>query len=110
MISLSQMPLLTHDNTIQYDEDKHPCFKRDSNPRPQRPSDHGLCLRTRGNRGQSERTIIRTLIPSTDAGRFESPNPVIAHAKMPAIFSKYVIILPEAMDFLVREIFFSFRK
>jgi hypothetical protein len=37
----------TQDNTTQKDEDKHPCLKRDSHPRSQRPSDQGLRLRPR---------------------------------------------------------------
>jgi hypothetical protein len=28
-------------NDVEYNEDKHPCLKRDSNPRYQRPSDQG---------------------------------------------------------------------
>jgi hypothetical protein len=31
------------------DEDKHPCLKRDSKPRSQRPSDQDVRFRPRGN-------------------------------------------------------------
>jgi hypothetical protein len=31
------------------DEDKHPCLKQDSNPRPRRPNDQDLLLRQRGH-------------------------------------------------------------
>jgi hypothetical protein len=50
LISLSQSPLPTQDDTTQKDEDKHSCLKRDSNPRAQRPSDQRLHLRTRRDR------------------------------------------------------------
>jgi hypothetical protein len=48
MISSSQGPLLTQDNTIYKHKDKHPRLERDSNPRSQQPS--GQDLRPRGHR------------------------------------------------------------
>jgi hypothetical protein len=45
----SQRPLPTQDNTIQKYKDKHPCLKRDSNPRSQCSRDQGLCLRRCGH-------------------------------------------------------------
>jgi hypothetical protein len=41
-------PLPTQDSTTQKDKDKHPCLKRDSNPRSQRPIYQGLCRRPYG--------------------------------------------------------------
>jgi hypothetical protein len=40
-----QNSLYLHRRIIQNDKNKHPCRKRDLNPRFQRPSDHGLRLR-----------------------------------------------------------------
>jgi hypothetical protein len=37
-------PLPTQDSTTQKHKDKHPCHKRDSNPRSQWPGDQGLSL------------------------------------------------------------------
>jgi hypothetical protein len=49
VISPSQMPLSTQDNTTQKDADKHPCLEKDSNPRSQCPSDQRPRLRPRGH-------------------------------------------------------------
>jgi hypothetical protein len=48
VISPSQRPLPTQDSTTQRD-DKHPCLKRNSNPRSQQPSDQSLRIRQRGH-------------------------------------------------------------
>jgi hypothetical protein len=37
-------------------EDKHPCFKQDSNPQTQRPCDQGLRLRPRSHWDQLDDT------------------------------------------------------
>jgi hypothetical protein len=47
-------PLHTKTST---ERQKHPCLKRDSNRRPQRPSDQGLRLRPRGHWYWSETTF-----------------------------------------------------
>jgi hypothetical protein len=38
-------------------EEKHPCLKRDSNPRSQRPSHQGVPLRLVGERGGAENCV-----------------------------------------------------
>jgi hypothetical protein len=43
------MPLPTKENPTQKDEDKHSCYKQNSNPRCQRPRDQGIHLRERGH-------------------------------------------------------------
>jgi hypothetical protein len=48
VISSSQRPVPTEDNTTYKHKDKHPCSERDSNLRSQQPNDQDLRLRPRG--------------------------------------------------------------
>jgi hypothetical protein len=53
----SARPMPIQDSTTQKDNNKHPCRKRDSNPRSQRPSDQGLRFRLRGHCDRPYRNV-----------------------------------------------------
>jgi hypothetical protein len=55
-------PLPTQGSTIQKHKDKHPCHKRDSNPRSQWPGDQGLGLRLRGRWDRSVLLLLLLLL------------------------------------------------